>query len=181
MIRREIQPKGEGKKPYTKAPKIQRLVTPQRLQHKRHRIALKRRQAEKVKDEAVCGPRLPLRYIELPLTSRHRMSTPRSWPSALPRPSPSRPISASVVPAPCASRHLAFGRKWIPVCIFPEKAYGVAQVPVHRWSVNGIKTLGQNTQNGRTMKTMNKPMCFDCDASQPACARERLGFRNHAL
>lgn len=55
VIRREVQPKGEGKKPYTKAPKIQRLVTPQRLQHKRHRIALKRRQAEKVKDEAVSG------------------------------------------------------------------------------------------------------------------------------
>ncbi|KAK2683561.1 hypothetical protein RAB80_001507 [Fusarium oxysporum f. sp. vasinfectum] len=30
----------------------ERLVTPQRLQHKRHRAALKRRQAEKVKDEA---------------------------------------------------------------------------------------------------------------------------------
>ena len=53
VIRREVQPKGEGKTPYTKAPRIQRLVTPQRLQHKRHRIAMKRRQAEKVKDEAV--------------------------------------------------------------------------------------------------------------------------------
>ncbi|EGS23829.1 40S ribosomal protein eS6 [Thermochaetoides thermophila DSM 1495] len=52
VIRREVQPKGEGKKPYTKAPRIQRLVTPQRLQHKRHRIALKRRQQEKVKEEA---------------------------------------------------------------------------------------------------------------------------------
>ncbi|KAI1428756.1 ribosomal protein S6e [Xylaria sp. FL1777] len=52
VIRREVQPKGEGKKPYTKAPRIQRLVTPQRLQHQRHRIALKRRQSEKVKDEA---------------------------------------------------------------------------------------------------------------------------------
>lgn len=50
VIRREVQPKGEGKKPYTKAPKIQRLVTPQRLQHKRHRIALKRRRAEASKD-----------------------------------------------------------------------------------------------------------------------------------
>ncbi|RMJ19511.1 40S ribosomal protein S6-B [Fusarium euwallaceae] len=52
VIRREVQPKGEGKAAYTKAPRIQRLVTPQRLQHKRHRAALKRRQAEKVKDEA---------------------------------------------------------------------------------------------------------------------------------
>ncbi|KAL6717339.1 40S ribosomal protein S6 [Lecanora helva] len=52
VIRREVQPKTEGKKPYTKAPKIQRLVTPQRLQHKRHRMALKRRQAEASKDAA---------------------------------------------------------------------------------------------------------------------------------
>jgi len=52
VIRREVQPKKEGKKPYTKAPKIQRLVTPQRLQHKRHRLALKRRRAESAKDAA---------------------------------------------------------------------------------------------------------------------------------
>jgi len=52
VIRREVQPKGEGKKPYTKAPKIQRLVTPQRLQHKRHRVALKRRRADAAKDAA---------------------------------------------------------------------------------------------------------------------------------
>lgn len=52
VVRREVQPKTEGKKPYTKAPKIQRLVTPQRLQHKRHRIALKRRRAEAAKDAA---------------------------------------------------------------------------------------------------------------------------------
>ncbi|KAL2036443.1 hypothetical protein N7G274_010844 [Stereocaulon virgatum] len=52
VIRREVQPKGEGKKPYTKAPRIQRLVTPQRLQHKRHRMALKRRSAEASRDAA---------------------------------------------------------------------------------------------------------------------------------
>jgi len=62
VIRREVQPKGEGKKPYTKAPRIQRLVTPQRLQHKRHRMALKRRQAEASKDAAVCL------YLYLPFT-----------------------------------------------------------------------------------------------------------------
>jgi small subunit ribosomal protein S6e len=58
VIRREVQPKKEGAKPYTKAPKIQRLVTPQRLQHKRHRVALKRRRAEASKDAAVCSPSL---------------------------------------------------------------------------------------------------------------------------
>merc|ERR1719387_2554774 len=52
VIRREVVPKKEGAKPYTKAPKIQRLVTPERMQHKRHRIALKRRRAEASKDAA---------------------------------------------------------------------------------------------------------------------------------
>ncbi|KAI5285209.1 40S ribosomal protein S6 [Ascosphaera acerosa] len=42
----------EGKPDYTKAPKIQRLVTPQRLQRKRHMIALKRRRAEAQKEQA---------------------------------------------------------------------------------------------------------------------------------
>jgi small subunit ribosomal protein S6e len=50
VIRRTITK--DGKKPYTKAPKIQRLVTPQRLQHKRQRIALKRQRVEKTKEEA---------------------------------------------------------------------------------------------------------------------------------
>lgn len=52
VVRRTVQPKNAEKKQYTKAPKIQRLVTPQRLQHKRHRAALKRRRAEAAKDAA---------------------------------------------------------------------------------------------------------------------------------
>jgi small subunit ribosomal protein S6e len=61
VIRRElpVKPPKEGapekkarSKPNTKAPKIQRLVTPATLQHKRHRIALKRRRAEKSRAEA---------------------------------------------------------------------------------------------------------------------------------
>lgn len=41
-----------GKKPRTKAPRIQRLVTPRVLQHKRRRIALKRQRTQKNKEEA---------------------------------------------------------------------------------------------------------------------------------
>jgi len=52
VIRRDVQSKKEGKPALSKAPKIQRLVTPQRLQHKRHRQALKRRRAEATKDAA---------------------------------------------------------------------------------------------------------------------------------
>jgi small subunit ribosomal protein S6e len=42
----------DGKKPYTKSPKIQRLVTPQRLQRKRHLISVKRQRTENTKKQS---------------------------------------------------------------------------------------------------------------------------------
>lgn len=52
VIRREI-PLKEGKtKKRTKAPKIQRLVTPQALQHKRARLALKKARTTRRREEA---------------------------------------------------------------------------------------------------------------------------------
>jgi len=51
VVRRPL-PEKEGKKPKSKAPKIQRLVTPMVLQRKRHRLALKKRRAAKKRDEA---------------------------------------------------------------------------------------------------------------------------------
>jgi len=51
VVRRPL-PAKEGKKPKTKAPKIQRLITPQLLQRKRRRLAKKRQRAVKRKDEA---------------------------------------------------------------------------------------------------------------------------------
>jgi small subunit ribosomal protein S6e len=51
VIKRPL-PQKEGKKQRFKAPKIQRLITPNMLQRKRHRVALKRRRAEKAKEEA---------------------------------------------------------------------------------------------------------------------------------
>jgi len=63
VVRREVvpkvkelkegeQPKAPRKYPKSKAPKIQRLVTPLTLQRKRHRLALKKRRGEKSKLEA---------------------------------------------------------------------------------------------------------------------------------
>lgn len=54
MIKRPLPAKEgkEGKKPKHKAPKVQRLVTPAMLQRKRHRVALKRRRAEKNRQAA---------------------------------------------------------------------------------------------------------------------------------
>jgi len=50
VVRRQIVK--DGKKPHSKAPKIQRLVTPQRLQHKRQLLAEKRKRWEKSTREA---------------------------------------------------------------------------------------------------------------------------------
>ena len=47
VIRRTVEPKKEGAKPYTKAPKIQRLITPQRLQRKRDNKRVKKQQIKK--------------------------------------------------------------------------------------------------------------------------------------
>ena len=52
VIRREVQPKNAARKAYTKAPKIQRLVTPLVIQRKRHRAALKKKRAAASKEAA---------------------------------------------------------------------------------------------------------------------------------
>jgi len=54
VVRREIPKKEgkEGKKPTTKAPKIQRLITPVRLQRKRRLLALRRKKTEAQKEQA---------------------------------------------------------------------------------------------------------------------------------
>ncbi|KIM35681.1 hypothetical protein M413DRAFT_32337 [Hebeloma cylindrosporum] len=52
VVRREVtSKKKENAKPYTKAPKIQRLVTPLRLQRRRHLNSLKRRRLEHQKEQ----------------------------------------------------------------------------------------------------------------------------------
>jgi len=52
VIRREIPAKSEDKKPSSKAPKIQRLVTPISLQRKRSRMAQKKARQLKTKTDA---------------------------------------------------------------------------------------------------------------------------------
>ncbi|TFK46478.1 40s ribosomal protein s6-b [Heliocybe sulcata] len=52
VVRREVKSaKKENAKPYTKAPKIQRLVTPLRLQRRRHLRSLKRRRFDRQKEQ----------------------------------------------------------------------------------------------------------------------------------
>jgi len=57
VLRRTL-PAKEGKKPKSKAPKIQRLVTPVVLQRKRHRLSMKRKRAVVRKEEAAVYQKL---------------------------------------------------------------------------------------------------------------------------
>ena len=75
IIRRPLQtPEGkpEPKKPKTKAPKIQRLVTPQRLQRKRHVKALKRERANKQKLEAATYAKVLAKWHKEAKEKRHQ-------------------------------------------------------------------------------------------------------------
>merc|ERR1711887_365825 len=75
IIRRPVptkEGKPEPKKPKTKAPKIQRLVTPQRLQRKRHIMAQKRHRATKAKEEAVIYAKLLAKRHKEAKEKRHQ-------------------------------------------------------------------------------------------------------------
>jgi len=76
VIRREI-PAKEGKKPKTKAPKIQRLVTPLTLQRKRHRLSLKKRASEASKEAAAEYTALLAKRIKEKKEKRHELHQKR--------------------------------------------------------------------------------------------------------
>jgi len=77
VIRRQIV-KGE-KKPYFKAPKIQRLITPQRLQRKRHFVAVRRHRYEASKKAAEeYNVLLTKRFKEAKEKRQVRLATARS-------------------------------------------------------------------------------------------------------
>merc|ERR1712066_1059363 len=78
VIRRELAAK-EGRKPGSKAPKIQRLVTPVVLQRKRHRLAVKKaRQSKAKKDAADYQKLLALRQKESREKRAEKISQRRS-------------------------------------------------------------------------------------------------------
>ncbi|KAI6178052.1 hypothetical protein M3Y98_00459000 [Aphelenchoides besseyi] len=71
VLRRTIQPKEEGKKTRTKAPKIQRLVTPARLQRKRRLAAIKQKRRVKNREQLQEYQKLLARYAKERLAEKH--------------------------------------------------------------------------------------------------------------
>jgi len=84
VLRRPIatkEGKKEGKKPKTKAPKIQRLITPLVLQRKRHRLAVKRRRAVKRREDSAAYHKLLTQLMkekQAEKIARRRSSASRS-------------------------------------------------------------------------------------------------------
>ncbi|CAD7688646.1 unnamed protein product [Nyctereutes procyonoides] len=78
----------EGKKPRTKAPKIQRLVTPRVLRHKCQHIALKKQRTKKNKEEAAVYAKLLAKRMkevkekcQVQIAKRQRLSSLRAFTS----------------------------------------------------------------------------------------------------
>ncbi|EAT48989.1 AAEL000032-PA [Aedes aegypti] len=77
VVKRPL-PEKDGKKARTKAPKIQRLITPVVLQRKRHRLAIKKRRVESRKEaEAEYMKILHLRRRQERIRRRSRLSSMR--------------------------------------------------------------------------------------------------------
>ena len=87
VIRRQL-PAKEGKKPRTKAPKIQRLVTPLTLQRKRARLADKRRRAEANKVAAAEYAKLLAVRTKEQREKRHELAKKRRLSSTKPAAAP---------------------------------------------------------------------------------------------
>lgn len=74
---RRVLPKKEGKKQRTKAPKIQRLVTPRTLQHKRRRFALKVQHAKESRSQAAEYAKLLAKRRKESQSKRHQLISAR--------------------------------------------------------------------------------------------------------
>jgi len=74
---RRVLPKKEGKRQRTKAPKIQRLVTPRVLQHKRRRFALKVQHAKESRVEAAEYAKLLAKRKKESQSKRHQLISAR--------------------------------------------------------------------------------------------------------
>ena len=72
VIRRPL-PEKDGKKPKSKAPRIQRLVTPVVLQRKRKRLAMKKHRAQKAKQEAADYAKLLAKRAKEAKEKRHEL------------------------------------------------------------------------------------------------------------
>lgn len=118
VVRRPLKEK-EGKKLRTKAPKIQRLITPRRLQRKRFRVSLKKKRAEKSKGEAaeyakLLSQRAKEEKERKDEAKRRRSSASRSSDPGKTTPQPSvseKPKKSGKVPAKAPEVALQVGKK----------------------------------------------------------------------
>jgi len=138
VIRRQIV-KGE-KKPYFKAPKIQRLVTPERLQRKRHFIAVRRQRYEASKKAAEeYNALLTKRFKEAKDKRQTRLTAARSASgkktsekkdAAPAAETKAAPAKAAAAPAKAAGAPKAAAAKKPKTAAAPKVAAGAGAAPV---------------------------------------------------
>jgi len=107
VIRRPIQPKGENKKTKFKAPNIQRLITPQRLQRKRAEKAEGKRRYIKAKQEATDFNALVIKRLKEAKDKRAKVVAAKRSQSARQAsqgaPEVAKPVAATPAAAPATA------------------------------------------------------------------------------
>lgn len=156
VLRRPVNTK-EGKKARTKAPKIQRLVTPLALQHKRRRLALKRQRSTKRREEAAEYAKLLAQRAKAKQQekiARRRSSASRS--SQTDEKKEKAPVKATAAPpakAPAAAKSKA------------TKPKAVA-TPAEKAPVKGAAAKTATTTKAKPASA--KPASAKAPAKQPA-------------
>jgi len=171
VIRRQIN--RDGKKPRFKAPKIQRLVTPQRLQHKRQRIAVKRERYLKTKSEAEA-------YNEL-LSKRHkeqaqarseklaqRRSSRRQSEAAHPAAKTDAPPPAKPVISSTSTAATATATKPAPAKVAAPKV-----VKVKAAAADSTATSATAPPTGKVVKQAKAAKAAQPKAAQPKAAQPK--------
>jgi len=131
VVRRPL-PEKEGKKARSKAPKIQRLVTPLVLQRKRHRLALKKKRSLKKREEAADYQKLLAQRLkeakERKLERRRSASHSKSSVSRESQSSGGAAAAAAPAKAPAAVKKAPKAPK-APAAAKPKAAAAPAKAP----------------------------------------------------
>jgi len=172
VIRRQIN--RDGKKPRFKAPKIQRLVTPQRLQHKRARIAIKRERHTKTRSEAEAyNELLNKRHKEQQQAKQERISQRRSSRRQSEAAHPAAKTDAPAASKPVIAHAPASAASTVKPA--PAKVSAPKVVKVKAAAADSTQTSSSAPPAGKTVKQAKaaQPKAAQPKAAQPKAAQPK--------
>jgi len=169
VVRRTL-PKKEGKKQRTKAPKIQRLVTPRVLQHKRRLRAKKIEWAKKSREDAAEYAKLLAKRRKETKSKRHSLISARRSERASTKKSEkkeetTKKVAKAAKPAKTAKAAAAGKTKRTSTPSTPAKK---TQPPIKKARVEGGAKVTKPVKAAKVVKAAAKPAKTAKSAAKPA-------------